>query len=85
MGTKDKLSDLIEALQILLKYDNPSYPTYCGHETLFVKVDPTIVSKEDRERLDILGFHCALEGEEEYDNYVSEGYDEGFISYRFGD
>lgn len=64
------MSELIEALQILLKYDDPDYPTHCEHDVLHVAVDPELVSDEDKNRLDELGFF-----EDEF---------EGFSSYKFG-
>lgn len=63
------MDKLIEALQILLKYDNPAYPTHCEHDELTVCVDPSLVSEEDRAKLDKLGF---FEG------------DDCFKSYRYG-
>ena len=65
------MSDLIEALQIFLKYGNPKYPTYCSHDKLQVYIEPKIVSEEDMIKLKELGF-CP-DDEEEY-----------FYSYRFG-
>ena len=50
------MKDLIAALEILLKYGNPEYPTHCEHDVLIVMVDPKLVSKEDIELLDKLGF-----------------------------
>ena len=55
MGSK--LSKLIEALQIFLKYGDIKYPTYCEHDELYVCVDPKIVSDEDKALLKSLGFH----------------------------
>lgn len=63
------MDDLIEALTILRKYDNPKYPTHCEHDELFVCVDPGLVSDQDIQRLDNLGF------------FTSE---EVFKSYKFG-
>jgi len=64
------LSDLIEALNIFLKYRNPEYPTHCEHDTLYIcGIDPHMVSDEDKERLDALGFFVG---------------DDGFKSFRFG-
>jgi hypothetical protein len=51
------MQDLIEALQIFLKYGNPSYPTHCEHDVLMVCIDPADVSEEDLAKLDKLGFH----------------------------
>lgn len=46
------MEDLIKALQILLKYGNPSYPTHCKHDELSVHgIDPGKISKEDVEEL----------------------------------
>lgn len=64
------MDDLIEALTILRRYDNPVSPTHCEHDTLLVMVDPALVSDEDLERLKQLGFTP-------YDEY-------GFVSFRFG-
>jgi hypothetical protein len=65
------MKDLIEALQIFLKYGNPDYPTHCEHDILTVCVDPSIVSAEDKAKLETLGFHV---GED----------DESFYSFKFG-
>lgn len=66
------MKDLIEALTILLKYGNPTYPTHCEHDELTIcGIDPAGVSDEDKKRLDALGF------------FVSED-DECFKSFRFG-
>ena len=65
------MEDLIEALQIFLKYGNPKWPTHCEHDVLTImEIDPETVSEEDKERLDKLGF---FESEEEC-----------FKSYKFG-
>jgi hypothetical protein len=63
------LSDLVEALNIFLKYGDPAYPTHCEHDELNVCVAPSLVSAEDRGRLEELGF---IPGEE------------GFKSFRYG-
>ncbi len=65
------MSDLIEALQIFLKYGNPPYPTNCSHDELAIcGIMPDQVSEADKERLKTLGFFVG-----------SEGY---FISFKFG-
>ena len=65
-----KVEDLIKALQILLKYGNPEYPTTCGDGILFIcGIDPEDVSNEDVEELEELGFIVRKRG---------------FISYKFG-
>ena len=51
------MSDLIKALQILLKYGNPDYPTHCEHDVLTIcGIDPSSVSEADLVELDELGF-----------------------------
>lgn len=52
------MDKLIEALQIFLKYDNPTYPTHCEHDELWIVGD---FNKDDMEaadvaKLDELGF-----------------------------
>lgn len=61
---------LIEAFTILRRYDNPTRPTHCEHDELWVLVDPDQVAVEDRVRLHNLGF-------------VADD-DNTFKSYRFG-
>lgn len=65
------MDDLIKALQILRKYGNPSYPTHCGYDVLYVLISPDNVSEEDLAELDRLGFSLSDDGE-------------GFQSYKFG-
>lgn len=65
------MSDLIQALQIFLKYGDPRWPTHCEHDELIVDIDPDMVSEEDKAELDKLGFFH-ISGEEY------------FTSYRFG-
>jgi hypothetical protein len=67
------MDQLIEALQILRKYDNPDSPTHCEHDVLYVGVSPDLVSELDIQRLDELGF---IPG--------SGDYEDCFLSYRFG-
>lgn len=51
------LDGLIEALTILRKYGNPSRPTHCEHDQLWIcGIEPAQVSSADAERLDALGF-----------------------------
>jgi hypothetical protein len=64
------MENLIKALQIFLKYGNPDYPTYCRHDELVVCIDPKLVSEEDKNTLEKLGF---IEDEDGY-----------FVSYRYG-
>ena len=40
------MKDLIEALNIFLKYGNPKYPTHCEHDIMYVSIDPELVSDE---------------------------------------
>jgi hypothetical protein len=64
------MDKLIEALQIFLRYGNPSYPTHCEHDELYIMIDPDVVSAEDKVKLDELGFSATG--------------DNCFRSYRFG-
>lgn len=51
------MKDLIEALQIMLKYGNPHSPTHCSHDLLAIcGIDPSVVSRKDIVRLEKLGF-----------------------------
>ena len=63
------MEDLYVAIGIFLKYGNPVNPTNCAHDELYVDIDPNIVSKEDTEKLDELGF---------FSN------EDGFMSFKFG-
>jgi len=68
------LSDLIEALTIFQKYENPKYPTHCEHDELIMCGDyhPDKMSADDVKRLDELGF------------FWSDSEDGYFKSFRFG-
>lgn len=50
------MNELIKALQIFAKYSDSKFPTCCEHDILYVPVNPAIVSEEDKEELDKLGF-----------------------------
>ncbi len=65
------MKDLIEALNIFLKYGNDRNPTWCEHDCLYVAVDPGKVSEEDKARLEELSFHA-------------DEMHEDFSSHRFG-
>ena len=66
------MENLIKALQIFLKYGNPTYPTWCRHDELHVcEIDETKVSEEDLKELERLGF------------FVDED-EGGFMSFKFG-
>lgn len=82
------MKDLIEALQILLKYGNPAYPTHCEHDELTIHgYDPEKFSEEDKQRLQQLGFEIAIEGEliDPEEGEDSDTWDETKIySYRYG-
>jgi len=71
--SNNTLRHLIEALQILAKYNDRAYPTHCEHDVLMVLVDPEEVSAEDKARLEQLGFDPGEESEEDC-----------FVSFRFG-
>lgn len=65
------MKDLIEALTIFLKYGDPYDPTHCEHDVFYVDIDQSLVSDEDKARLEELSFHPSEENA-------------GFISFRFG-
>lgn len=66
------MEDLIKALQIFLKYANPSYPTTCEHDVLrIVGITPEDVSEEDKATLNELGF-------------LVDECEECFYSFRYG-
>ena len=54
---------LIAAFTIFRKYDNPRWPTFCDHDTLYIAVAYSKVSDEDKARLETLGFEHAHERE----------------------
>lgn len=64
------MEDLIKALQIFLKYGNPTYPTNCSHDELQISIDSKLISQEDLELLKNLSFNPNEDG--------------GFSSFRFG-
>jgi hypothetical protein len=71
------VEDLIEALQIFLKYGNPKHPTHCEHDVMtIVGINPQDVSETDKQRLDELGFFAS-----EDDDYGDEA---NFQSFKFG-
>jgi len=62
------VKDLIEALQILIKYDDSKYPTNCSHDYLvFSNIKWRDIDKEDRKKLKELGFHKDKEFEDDND------------------
>lgn len=64
------MKELIEALQIFLKYGNPDYPTHCEHDILTVNINPSDVSDEDKKCLETLGFFSGnVYGEERFYSY----------------
>ena len=66
------MENLIKALQILLKYGNPKYPTWCENDVLHIcDIDDNKVTDEDKKELDKLGFIVDIN-------------DGGFISFFFG-
>ena len=50
------MSNLIKAFQIFRKYGDLTYPPNCEHDVMYVCVDPSLVSEEDRLALEGLGF-----------------------------
>ena len=66
------MEDLIKALQIMNKYSQEKWPTWCEHDVLHVTgVDINEVSEEDLKQLEGLGFSWDDEFED-------------FYSFRFG-
>ena len=66
------MEDLIKALQILVKYGNPKWPTWCEHDVLHIcDIDDENVSGEDKAELEELGF-------------IVDEDEGGFMSFRFG-
>lgn len=62
------MKDLIEALQIFLKYKNEQWPTHCEHDIMMIMgIEQDEISAEDVKRLDDLGFRW----NEEYDCWAS--------------
>jgi hypothetical protein len=62
------MKELIEALQILMKYGNPSYPFHCEHDILhIVGFDAENISKQDKDKLYQLGIIVRIEGETDHD------------------
>ena len=66
------MDNLVKAFQIFLKYGNPSHPTHCEHDVMYVAIDPDAVSEEDTEELDALGF------------FPDDEFGEMFKSYKYG-
>ena len=68
------MKELIEALQILNKYGNPTNPTHCEHDILTIcGINPAEVSGEDKVQLEKLGFRI-----------FNEYGEEAFHSFRYG-
>ncbi len=65
------MDDLIEALKIFRKYGNPSYPTHCEHDVMYIVTEYDKVSDEDISKLEDLGFDKNED-------------DIGFKSFKFG-
>ena len=78
------MEKLIEALQILLKYGNPTYPTHCEHDVLdIVGIEPESITPEDRKILYDLGFIISIEGEQ-YEDDDEPAEESRIFSYRYG-
>ena len=70
---RNSLENLIKALQIFLKYGNPSYPTHCEHDILYIcGYEWKDISEEDQKQLEEFGF------------FNSEGVGQGIISFKYG-
>lgn len=61
---------LIRALIIFEKY-NPNFSTYCEHDVFSIRgIEPSEVSDEDKELLDLDGFHIGDScGEESFQSF----------------
>lgn len=67
------MEQLIEALQIMIKYGNPKNPFHCEHDYLYVDINWESISDEDQKKLKELGF------------FEDENYGEGGIgSFKYG-
>tara|TARA_R110000851_G_scaffold240485_2_gene393199 strand:+ start:190 stop:426 length:237 start_codon:yes stop_codon:yes gene_type:complete len=76
------MKELIEALQILLKYGNPNYPTHCEHDELSIHgIKAEDISKDDVALLDKLGFTVWIEGVENDEHTPNES---KIFSYKYG-
>lgn len=65
------MKELIEALQIFLKYRNEQWPTHCEHDILMISsITEDEVSEEDTIKLNNLGFSW----NSEYDCWTSYKY-----------
>jgi len=65
------VKNLIKALQILLKYGDPEWPTHCEHDMLtIIGINPSDVSEKDKKELDDLGFFVGDEyGKEQFHSF----------------
>lgn len=71
------MRQIIEALNIFLKYDDPAWPFHCEHDVLTVHIaDPMAVSDADVQRLKELGF--------ERGNPDAAGGESCFYSFQYG-
>ena len=50
------MEGLINGLTILAGYENPSYPTYCEHDVMYVCISPKKVTQQHLDELEQLGF-----------------------------
>lgn len=65
------MNDLIKALTILAKYGDPEFPTHCEHDVMYISIEHSEVSEEDKAELDKLGV-------------IPDNESGMFKSYRFG-
>lgn len=84
------MKELIEALQIFLKYKDVKYPTHCEHDELSVHgYEDVEFSEEDLRELGRLGFHRGrydYDENEGEDDFIpkSENWDGSFRSFKYG-
>jgi hypothetical protein len=86
--------DLVEAMAVLSKgQTNKVSPTYCAHDTLYVCADPHKFTKQERAKLDELGFFVSGhdrdnsdgdEGEALVEDCANDYCEASFMSFRFG-
>jgi len=65
------MKELIEALQIFLKYGNPDYPTNCEHDIMYIcGINSNDVSDDDKIKLEQLGFEI----DNDFNQFYSDKY-----------
>jgi hypothetical protein len=65
------MKNFIKALNILLKYKDPTYPFHCEYDTLYICISSKNISLEDLNKLSKLHIHADYE-------------EDHFFSYHYG-